>query len=93
MLLPSSAFVKYEGVEYEVDPTTFSFVESIIDRSQQGSGGEKKGITGCREAVGGLDFTKLGEDLKNEGTVDVGGTDTTKLSGELDPTGASDLLL
>jgi hypothetical protein len=92
VLLPSSAFVKYEGVEYEVDPTTFSFVESILNRSQKGSGGETKGVTGCRAAVGGLDFTKLGENLKNEGTVEVGGTDTTKLSGELDPTGASDLL-
>jgi hypothetical protein len=92
VLLPSSAYVKYEGVEYEVDPATFSFVESILDRSQKGSGGETKGITGCREAVGALDFTKLGEDLKNEGTVEVGGTDTTKLSGELDPAGAGDLL-
>ena len=92
VLLPNSAFVKYEGVEYEVDPTTFSFVESILDRSQKGSGGESKGITGCRAAVGGLDFTKLGEHLKNEGTVSVGGTDTTKLSGDLDPSGASDLL-
>ncbi len=92
VLLPSSAFVKYEGVDYEVDPTTFSFVESILDRSQKGSGGEGQGVSGCREAVGGLDFTKLGEDLKNEGTVEVGGADTTKLSGELDPTGASDLL-
>ena len=92
VLLPNSAFVKYKGVEYEVDPTTFSFVESIIDRSQRGSGGESKGITGCRAAVGGLDFTKLGEHLKNEGTVSVGGTDTTKLSGDLDPSGASDLL-
>jgi hypothetical protein len=92
VLLPNSAFVKYEGVQYEVDPTTFGFVESLLNRSQKGSGGESKGITGCRQAVGGLDFTKLGEHLKNEGTVSVGGTDTTKLSGELDPTGASDLL-
>lgn len=92
VLLPNSAFVKYEGVQYEVDPTTFGFVESLLDRSQKGAGGESQGITGCRQAVGGLDFTKLGEHLKNEGTVEVGGTDTTKLSGDLDPTGASDLL-
>jgi hypothetical protein len=92
VLLPNSAFVKYEGVEYEVDPTTFGFAESLFDRTQKGSGGESKGVTGCRSAVGGLDFTKLGEHLKNEGTVSVGGTDTTKLSGDLDPSGASDLL-
>ena len=35
----------------------------------------------------------FGEHLKNEGTADVGGTDTTKLSGDLDPSGASDLLV
>ena len=92
VLLPNSAYVGYEGVEYEVDPTTFSFVESFLDRSQKESGGESKGITGCREAVGALDFTKLGENLKNEGSADVGGTETTKLSGDLDPQGATDLL-
>ena len=92
VLLPSSAFVRYEGVEYEVDPTSFSFVESLLDRSQKESGAESNGVKGCREAVGALDFTKLGEGLKNEGSADVGGTETTKLSGELDPKGASDLL-
>ena len=92
VLLPSSAFVRYEGVEYEVDPTTFSFAESLLDQSQKESGAESNGIKGCREAVGTLDFTKLGEGLKNEGSADVGGTETTKLSGELDPNGASDLL-
>ncbi|HEY7256131.1 MAG TPA: hypothetical protein VH476_05555 [Solirubrobacterales bacterium] len=92
VLLPNSAFVRYEGVEYEVDQATFSFVESLLNRSQKGAGGESKGITGCRQAVSALDFTKLGEHLKNEGTVEVGGTDTTKLSGDLDPTGAGDLL-
>ena len=92
VLLPNSAFVRYEGVEYEVDPTSFSFVESLLDHSQKESGAESNGIKGCREAVGTLDFTKLGEGLKNEGSADVGGTETTKLSGELDPKGASDLL-
>ena len=92
VLLPNSAFVRYEGVEYEVDPTSFSFVESLLDQSQKESGAESNGIKGCREAVGTLDFTKLGEGLKNEGSADVGGTETTKLSGELDPKGASDLL-
>ena len=42
VLLPTSAFVGYEGVEYEVDPTTFSFVESLLDRSQQEGGAESK---------------------------------------------------
>ena len=92
VLLPSSAFVSYEGVEYEVDPTTYSFVESLLDSSQKEGGSESSGIKECREAVGALDFTKLGENLKNEGSADVGGTETTKLSGDLDPNGASDLL-
>jgi hypothetical protein len=92
VLLPNSAYVNYKGVEYEVDPTTFSFVESVLDQAQQGGQGESKGSNNCKEAVGALDFTKLADNLKNEGSVDVGGTSTTKLSGELDPTGATDLL-
>jgi hypothetical protein len=92
VLLPNSAYVNYKGVEYEVDPTTFSFVESVLDQAQQGGGGESKGASGCQEAIGQLDFTQLADNLKNEGSVDVGGTETTKLSGELDPTGATDLL-
>ncbi len=92
VLLPNSAYVNYKGVEYEVDPTTFSFVESVLDQAQRGGAGESKGASGCKEAVGQLDFTKLADNLKNEGTVDVGGTSTTKLSGNLDAAGATDLL-
>ena len=30
MLLGDKAYVNYEGTEYEVDPTTFSFVKSTV---------------------------------------------------------------
>lgn len=87
VLLPNSAYVNYEGIDYEVDPTTFSFVESTL---KQQSGG--KGATACQEAAGELDVSSFGKDLKDEGSADVGGTETTKLSGELDVEGALDAL-
>jgi hypothetical protein len=40
VLLPNSAYVGYEGVEYEVDPTTFSFVESALKQAQREGGAE-----------------------------------------------------
>ena len=38
VLVPNKAFVSYEGESYEVDPTTFSFIESAIN--QAGKNGE-----------------------------------------------------
>jgi hypothetical protein len=95
VLLPNSAYINYKGVDYEVDPTTFSFVESIIDpESVEGAPqGESKSLTACQETVGELkpaDFTK---GLKDGGEADVGGTETTKVSGELDVPSAIDSLI
>ena len=39
-LLTDSAFVDYEGTEYEVDPTTFGFVKSALEQAQQQEGSE-----------------------------------------------------
>ena len=33
MLVPNKAYVSYEGDDYEVDPTTFSFIESAINQA------------------------------------------------------------
>lgn len=95
VLLPSSAYVNYQGVDYEVDPTTYSFVESIIDpQSVEGAPqGESTSLTACQETVGELkpaDFTKK---LKDQGEADVGDTSTTKISGELDVARAIDSLI
>lgn len=91
-LLPNSGYVEYEGTEYEVDPTTFSFVESAIKEAQKQGGGksESAGESGCQEAAANLEVGDFVESLKNEGSADVGGTTTTKVSGDLDVAGAID---
>lgn len=81
-LLGNKAYVGYEGTEYEVDSTTFSFVKSMI--KQQGGGqGKSSEIAACQEAAAGLELADFVENLKDEGSVDVGGTETTKVSGDL----------
>jgi hypothetical protein len=94
VLLPNSAYVNYEGTEYEVDPTTYSFVESAIKQSQQqGAEGEDSGASACEDAASKIDLASFSDDLTNEGTADVGGTSTTKLSGDLDVSGALEALV
>jgi hypothetical protein len=91
-LLPDTAYVGYEGTEYEVDPTTFSFVQQAIKRAQQ-QGGEGKESKGCQEAASELKVSDFINNLSNEGSADVGGASTTKVSGDLDLSGAIDTLV
>ncbi len=95
VLLPNSAYVNWEGIEYEVDPTTFSFVESALKQqmAQSGGKGETAAASECQEAVGKLKVADFVENASNDGSADVGGTDTTKVSGDLNATGAIDALL
>jgi hypothetical protein len=94
-LLPDSAYVDYEGVTYEVDPTTFSFVEQTLKQAQREAGAEagSAGVAACQEEFGRLKVADFLENGKNEGGAEVGGTSTTKISGELDVSGAIDSLL
>jgi hypothetical protein len=90
-LVPNKAYVSYEGVDYEVDPTTYSYVQSAIEDAQRKSGAESgtEGATKCQqEAAGKFEVGDFVEGLKNEGSADVGGTSTTKVSGDLDVGGA-----
>lgn len=95
VLLPNTAFVRYEGVEYEVDPTTYSFVQSAIKKAKEqgGGGGQVPNLSACQNAVGKLKVADFIDNLKNEGSADVGGTSTTKVSGELNVSGALDSVL
>lgn len=95
VLLPNSAYVNYEGTEYEVDPTTFSFVESTLKQAQREGGAEagSGGVAACQEEAGKLKVADFIEDGANEGSADVGGTSTTKVSGDLDVSGAIDAVL
>jgi hypothetical protein len=95
VLLPNTAFVNYEGTEYEVDPTTFAFVESAIVQAQREGGAETgaDGAAACQEEFGGLKVADFLENGSNEGSADVGGTSTTKVSGDLNVSGAIDSVL
>jgi hypothetical protein len=94
-LLPNSAYVNYEGTEYEVDPTTYSFVEQTLKQAQRESGAETgaAGVAGCQEEFGKLEVADFLENGENEGSADVGGVGTTKVSGDLNVSGAIDSLL
>lgn len=91
-LLPNTAYVGYEGTEYEVDPTTFSFVESAIKEAgkKNGAKGESADLTACQEEAGKLKIASFLENLSNEGSAEVDGTSTTKISGDLNVAGAID---
>jgi hypothetical protein len=95
VLLPNSAFVSYEGTNYEVDPTTFSFVESALKQAQQEGGAEagSAGVAACQEEFGKLKVADFLEGSANEGSADVDGTSTTKISGDLNVSGAIDAVL
>lgn len=90
VLLSNKAYVNYEGTEYEVDPTTFSFVKSSIQRQ---GGGKANEITPCQKAVGNLNFADFVDNISNDGSADVDGTSTTKVSGDLNTSGVLDLLV
>jgi hypothetical protein len=90
-LLTDRAFVDYEGTAYEVDPTTFGFVKSAFERSQQQSG--KEDITACQKAAEGIKFSQFADNLESEGGADVEGTSTTKVSGDLNVEGGIDALI
>jgi hypothetical protein len=93
-LLPNTAFVDYQGTEYEVDPTTFSFVEAALKKAERHNGSEgESGLTACQEEAGKLKISSFMENLSNEGSAEVGGTGTTKISGDLNVAGGIDSLL
>jgi hypothetical protein len=90
-LLTDHGFVEYEGEAYEVDPTTFGFLRSALEQSQQQEG--EADVTACQKAAEGIKFSQFANQLSNEGDADVEGTTTTKLSGDLDVSGAVDALI
>jgi len=83
----NKAYVGYEGAEYEVDPTTFSFVKSMLRKQSGGQGSE---ASACTDAVGNLKISDFIENLEEGGSADVGGTSTTKVSGDLNASAALD---
>ena len=95
VLLPNSAYVNYEGTDYEVDPATFGFFESILQQAQREGNAETRsaGAAACQEEFGKLELGEFLEGGANEGSAEVEGTTTTKISGTLDVPAAIDGLL
>ncbi|MGB7587443.1 MAG: hypothetical protein WBM00_01915 [Solirubrobacterales bacterium] len=94
VLLPNTAYVSYEGTDYEVDPTTFSFLKSAIKRlGQSGEETQSAGSSGCQEVAGKLKVADFVDNLSNDGSSDVGGTSTTKVSGDLNIPGGIEALM
>jgi len=91
VLLQNSAYVNYQGTDYEVDPGTFSFIEPLI--APQGKKGEAARTIACQEAAAGLKVSDFVDNLRDGGEADVDGTSTTKVSGDLDVAAAIDALL
>ncbi|HVD37617.1 MAG TPA: hypothetical protein VNC15_02160, partial [Solirubrobacterales bacterium] len=85
-LLTDHGFVEYEGEAYEVDPTTFGFLKSALEQSQQQEG--EADVTACQKAAEGIKFSQFADNLEDEGSEDIDGTSTTKVSGDLNVSGA-----
>jgi hypothetical protein len=91
-LVPGNAFVNYQGTTYEVDPITYSFVETALKEAEKEGGDESAGANACQEAAKDLEVGNFIDNLTNDGGADVGGTSTTKVSGDLDVAGAFDAI-
>ena len=91
-VLNDRAYVGYDGNQYEVDPTTFGFIKSGFEKSEQEGAGESKGAeaNACQKAATSLDLSEFVDNLENEGGEEVDGVKTTKLSGDLNPQKAVD---
>jgi hypothetical protein len=94
-LLNDRAYVGYKGKQYEVDPTTFSFMKAAIEKGEQQGEHESAGgeATACQKAATSLDLSEFVDNLESEGSEEVEGVKTTKLSGDLNPKGAVDAII
>ncbi len=94
-VLNDRAFIAYDGTNYEVDPTTFGFIKSSLEKGAQEGSKESGGgeTTACQKAAESLDLGEFIDNLENEGSEDVDGVGTTKLSGDLNPKSAIEAVI
>ena len=95
ILLSNRGFVNYEGVEYEIDPSNFSFAKTSflpLDPTRRREAGVSA-LSSCQEAAASLDLAEFADNLSNDGSADVDGASTTKVSGDLDVSAAFDALV
>jgi hypothetical protein len=94
-VLNDRAFIAYSGTNYEVDPTTFGFIKSGFEETEQEGSKESQGaeVTACQKAAESLDLGAFVDNLENEGSEDIDGTGTTKLSGDLNSKAAVEAII
>jgi hypothetical protein len=94
-VLNDRAYIAYKGKNYEIDPTTFSFIKSGFEEAEQEGAKESKGgeATACQKAATSLDLGEFVDNLENEGSEEVEGVETTKLSGDLNPKSAVEAVI
>jgi hypothetical protein len=90
-LLANHGFVDYQGTDYEIDPSNYSFAKSLFFPALSEDGTVELGA--CEQAASGTKAGDLANGLHNDGSADVAGTETTKVSGELDVPAAVDAMV
>lgn len=93
-LLSDRAFVKYEGTDYEVDPTTFGLIKQSLEQAQnQGSEGNPADVTACQEAAEGMHFGDFVDAVSSESSAELDGLKTTKVDGNVETASAADAII
>jgi hypothetical protein len=83
-LLSKNGFADYRGVEYEIDPTNFTFAKSLFLPKLTGREDYGDAVAACRKAASGIPVSSLVDRPSNEGSAEVEGVDTIRVSGELE---------
>jgi hypothetical protein len=84
LLGDGEAYVAFDGTDYKVDPTSYGYVRSTLEESEEASA--------CQEVVSDKKLSEFIEDPSEEGSADLGGASVTKISGEIDSEAAIDAL-
>jgi len=87
-VLPDSAYVGYEGTEYEISESTLGFFESTLQQAQRENGGEAGSAAACQEELTNLRVADLVENANKTASASLGGAYATKVYGELDASAA-----
>lgn len=89
-LLADHGFVNYQGTEYEIDPSNYSFAKALFFPLAEEGDAE---IAACKQAASEIQPADLVDGLQNDGTADVAGTETTRVSGKLNVPVAIDAIV
>jgi hypothetical protein len=81
---PDSAFINYNGTDYEVDRSIYDQIKSQIERAAANQQQQQQSGAEFLEQLGIDDPNELLTNVTNEGEEDVEGATTSHISGDLD---------